>query len=118
MRVAFPTNNLKTISNHTALSRYIAIVEIKNGEIDERIAVKNPVHELVKNSSHEREHPGGMGAGKIIPQILADYGVDVFVAREIGEGMINNLEAMGISVIVSDEKDIEKSINKIIGGLK
>lgn len=118
MRVAFPTNNLKTISNHTALSRYIAIVEIKNGEIGERIAIKNPVHELVKNSSHDGEHPRGMGAGKIIPQILADYGVDVFVAREIGEGMINNLETMGIRVIVSDEREMEKAINKIIGGLK
>jgi len=115
MRIAFPTNNLKTISNHTALSKYIAIVEIENGQIIERIAVKNPIPQMASKIASSEEHGRGLGAGKIIPRILLDYDVDVFIARDIGEGMRENLKYAGIKVIISEEKEIGKILEKIGG---
>ncbi len=114
MRIGFPTNNLKMLSNHTALSKYIGIVEIKNGEITERIAVKNPLPQLA-SAAYSNEEGRGLGAGKIIPQILLDYNVNVFVTSEIGEGMQGNLKYAGIKIILSKEKEIEKIIEKVGG---
>ncbi len=117
MKIAFPTNNLKTLSNHTALSKFIAIICVENGQITERIAVKNPIPQMASGISTSEEQGRGLGAGRIIPQILSNYHVDVFVAREIGEGMRSNLEYAGIRVIVTDEKEIEKILEEI-GGLQ
>ncbi|WP_026939613.1 NifB/NifX family molybdenum-iron cluster-binding protein [Hippea alviniae] len=116
MKVAFPTNNLKKIASHTALSKYLAIVDIGNGEIMERVAVKNPIPEMVKDGMGSEETGRGLGAGRIIPAILSDYGVELFVARDIGEGMRMNLEYAGISVLETEEKEIEKIIESLIRG--
>ncbi len=112
MRIGFPTNNLRTLSNHTALSKYIGIIEIENGQVIERIAIKNPLPRLASGVSSEKEGRG-LGAGKIIPQILLDYNVDVFVASEIGEGMQRNLEYAGIKVVLSKDKELKKIIEKL-----
>ncbi len=113
MRVAFATNNLKTISNHTALSKFIAIVEIKNKEITERIAIKNPIPQTINQPKSKEENHRGLGSGKIIPQILLSYGVDIFLAREIGEGMQRNLDYSGIKVLKTEEKEINKLIKEL-----
>ena len=116
MKVAFPTNNLKTISSHTALSKYLAIVDIENGEIVDRIAVKNPIPEMAKDGAGSEETGRGLGAGRIIPAILSDYAVDLFIARDIGEGMRMNLEYAGIKVLETEEKEIAKIIEGLIRG--
>ncbi len=117
MKIAFPTNNLKILSNHTALSKFIAIIGIENGQITERIAVKNPVPQMASELTTSEEEGRSLGAGRIIPQILLNYHVDVFVAREIGEGMRRNLEYTGIKVVLTEEKEIEKILEEV-GGLK
>ncbi len=113
MKIAFPTNNLKKISKHTSLSKYFAIIELRNGEIKERVALKNPIIELAKQQ-HTQEAHRGPGAGRIIPQILLDYGVNLFICNEIGENMRYNLMQAGIEVKITNETSINEILNKIL----
>lgn len=43
-------------------------------------------------------------------------GVDVVVARGIGEGMRRKLESVGIKIIITDEDGIKEAIEKFVKG--
>ncbi len=114
MIIAIPTNNGKTVSKHVSLSKYITKIEVQNGEIIDRILVENPIPGMIKKSEGSTEGARGLGAGRIIPEIVGN--ADVFVAREIGEGMKRNLTYAGIKVVTTDKSSIEEIINEFKGG--
>ena len=112
MRIAFPSNNQKTIANHIGLAKGFLIVDT---DTDERFYIENPVlkkiHEEgidLKNTEGHR----GLGTGRVIPPLLAEASVDVLVARDFGEGMIKNLALEGINAVESDIKDIEEFLKE------
>ena len=114
MKIAFPTNNQKTISNHIGLAKGFLIVDTNTGE---RFYIENPVLERIHEEGIElkntREGQRGLGTGRVIPPLLAEAGVDVLVARDFGEGMIRNLAIEGIKAIQTDIKDIEEVLNDL-----
>ncbi len=113
MKIAIPTNNDKTISKHTALSKHIAIIEIDNHKIVDKTLRENPIPKMAKDmQSSQREGSKGLGAGRIIPSIVGD--ADIFIAYDIGEGMRRNLESSGIRVIETDKLDIDSAINDFL----
>ncbi len=109
MRIAFPTNNQKTIANHIGLAKGFLIIDTDTGE---KFYIQNPVLERIQeeniNLKNLPEGQRGLGTGRVIPPLLKEAGVDIFVARDFGEGMIRNLEFEGIQAMETDEKDIEK----------
>ncbi|WP_456471101.1 NifB/NifX family molybdenum-iron cluster-binding protein [Caminibacter sp.] len=109
MRIAFPTNNQKTIANHIGLAKGFLIVDTQTGE---KFYIQNPVLERIQeeniNLKNLPEGQRGLGTGRVIPPLLKEAGADIFVARDFGEGMIRNLEFEGIQAVETDEKDIEK----------
>ena len=110
MRVAIPTSDGKNISKHVALSKYFNIYE--NNQLVSQI--QNPLIENIKESVPLHSHNGrGLGAGRIIPSLLARQNVGVFLAREIGEGMRYNLEQSGIKCIETQEKNIDEALKMI-----
>jgi len=117
MRVAFPTNNQKTVSSHIGLVKGFLVVDTVTNE---RFFITNPVMEKIQeehiNLKNLPEENRGFGTGRIIPPLLAEAGVDVLVADEFGEGMIRNLEAEGISYYITDKKDINEILNDIKEG--
>jgi len=113
MRVAFPTNNQKTISKHIGLTKGFLIVDTNSGE---RFYIENPVmkkiqEEHIKLDGDCGEH--GLGTGRVIPPLLKEAGVELFVGREFGEGMLGNLEYFGINTFVTDEKEIETVLSQL-----
>ena len=113
MRIAFPTNNQKTIASHIGLAKGFLIVDTNTGE---KFYIENPImkkiqeeHIDLKNTQGHR----GLGTGRVIPPLLAEAGVDVLVSRDFGEGMIRNLEFEGIRAIETDKKDIEEILSEI-----
>jgi len=112
MKIAFPTNNQRTIVEHIGLSKGFLIIDTKTNE---KTFIENPVikeiqEKQIKLNGDCGEH--GLGTGKVVPPMLKDLDVDLFVAREFGEGMLGNLEYVGIKTLVTDEKDIEEFIKK------
>ena len=114
MKVAFPTNNQKTIANHIGLAKGFLIVDTDTGE---RFYIENPVLQRINEEGidlkNTREGERGLGTGRVIPPLLAEAGVDVLVARDFGEGMVRNLAIEGIKAIQTENKDIEEVLNQI-----
>jgi len=113
MKVAFPTNNQKTIANHIGLAKGFLIVDTNTGE---RFYIENPVlqkiHEENIDLKNREEGHRGLGTGRVIPPLLAEAGVDVLVAKDFGEGMIRNLAREGIKPLQTDIKDIKEFLNE------
>ena len=114
MRIAFPTNNQKTIASHIGLAKGFLIVDT---DTNERFYIENPIMKKIQEEKIDlkdtEEGQRGLGTGRVIPPLLAEAGVDMLVSREFGEGMINNLEFEGIRAIETDKKDIEEVLNQI-----
>ncbi|OSS41505.1 hypothetical protein DESAMIL20_1058 [Desulfurella amilsii] len=111
MKLAVPTSDGKNISKHVALSKFFYIYE-DSKQVDK---IENPLVENLKESSAPlHTHEGrGLGAGRIIPSLIAQKGVEVFLAREIGDGMRANMQRMGIKCIETQEKNIEQALSVI-----
>ena len=112
MKIAIPTNNAKKVSTHTALSKYIAVIEINNHKVVDRTLRSNPVLQMAKGSDIGEEGSRGLGAGRIISELVSD--VDVFIAKDIGSGMRRNLSASGIRVVDTDKQDIKEIIDEFL----
>ncbi|QCI28280.1 NifB/NifX family molybdenum-iron cluster-binding protein [Caminibacter pacificus] len=114
MRVAFPTNNQKTVANHIGLAKGFLIIDTNTGE---KYYIDNPVLKKINEEHIDlKELPEGqrgLGTGRILPALLKEAGVDVLVARDFGEGMIRNLEFEGIRPLLTEEKDIQAVLNDI-----
>ena len=117
MRIAFPTNNQKTLSPHIGLAKGFLVIDTNTNE---RFYITNPVMEKIQeehiNLKDLPEGNRGFGTGRIIPPLLREADVDVLVADEFGEGMANNLEAEGIAFYETEKKDIEEILKDIKEG--
>jgi len=114
MKIAFPTNNKKTVSPHIGLAKGFLIVDTDTGE---EFYISNPVMERIQkehiNLKNMPEGERGLGTGRTVPPMLAEAGVDILVSDEFGEGMLRNLEAEGIMPYVSDKKNIVDIIEEL-----
>ena len=110
MRVAFPTNNQKTISNHIGLAKGFLIVDTDSNE---RFFIENPVLKEIKDNNLNEEGHRGLGTGRIVPILFKKAGVDVFVSREFGEGMMFNLQREGIIPFHTELKNINEALEEI-----
>jgi predicted Fe-Mo cluster-binding NifX family protein len=113
MKIAFPTNNQKTIAGHIGLAKGFLIVDTNTGE---KFYIENPVmkriqEEHIKLNGDCGEH--GLGTGRVVPPLLKEAGVGLFLAKEFGEGMLGNLEYEGIKTLVTDEKDIDTVLSQL-----
>jgi len=114
MRVAFPTNNQRTIAKHIGLAKGFLIIDTNTGE---RFYIENPVLKKVNeeniNLKELPEGQRGLGTGRIVPVILKEAGADVFVAQDFGEGMVKNLAYEGIKPLITDIKDIDEALKHL-----
>ena len=111
MKLAFPTNNQKTIANHIGLAKGFLIIDTNTGE---RFYIENPILQKISEINLKKREEGHrrLGTGRVIPPLLAEAGVDALVAREFGEGMIRNLLIEGIKAIQTDSKNIEEFLKE------
>jgi len=90
MKIAFPTNNQKTIN--------------------EKILIENPVFEKAKKIKAKDCGENALGTGEILPPLLKKYGVEIFYGLKFGEGLLDNLEIYGIKPIITDKKEIKANL--------
>ena len=114
MRIAFPTNNEKTIANHIGLAKKFLVVDTTTGE---KFTITNPViEEITEKHINLKELPEGqrgLGVGRIVPVLLKEAGVDALVAPEFGEGMYWNLQRIGITPIETQIKNIDEFLETL-----
>ncbi|WP_295421995.1 NifB/NifX family molybdenum-iron cluster-binding protein [Sulfurovum sp.] len=115
MRVAFVTNNGRTIAKHIGLAKQIAIYQFPEGALLEM--VENPVMKRVKEEGIQLEKANEgerhLGVGRIIPAFLKEKGVDVFVTNDFGKGVMDNLLAMEITPVVPHSREISEVVEML-----
>ena len=108
MKVAFPTNNKKTINEKIVFSKYILIIDT---DTNEEILIENPVFKEAKNLKEVKDcGENGLETVKILPSILKNYDVKIFYGLKFGEGLLDNLEIFGIKPIITDKKEIKANL--------
>ena len=101
-KVAIPTEDGKTVSEHFGRARYFYITDGKSVKL-----VENP----------HRDHAGGMGKGHRhhghheVVELFRREGVTKVLALHMGEGMKRNLSDAGIEIEIVKETDIEKLVH-------
>jgi predicted Fe-Mo cluster-binding NifX family protein len=110
MKAVFPTNDKKTIAPKIGLAKGFLVKDLKT---DEEIFIENEKIKELKNKKQKLEGDcgeHGFGVGQILPKKLNELGVEIFVAKKFGEGMLDNLEIYNIKTLATDEREIEKII--------
>lgn len=90
IRVAVPTKNKKglegIVSEVFGRTKYFTLVDLEGGSI-ERV-------EVLENPHVEYKH----GTGPLVVKMLADHGVDIAIAQEVGPGASTLLEQNNIEL--------------------
>jgi predicted Fe-Mo cluster-binding NifX family protein len=114
MVVAFPTNNQRTITSHIGLSKGFLIIDTDTNQTK---YIQNPVVEMIKenniNLKNRAEGKRGLGVGRVVSELLVENGVDIFVAKEFGDGIKRNLNRIGIELFQTDTKEIDNILETI-----
>ncbi|HMA69617.1 MAG TPA: NifB/NifX family molybdenum-iron cluster-binding protein [Candidatus Mcinerneyibacterium sp.] len=98
-KIAFPTNDGKTISGHFGRCKHFKVVEIKNDEVVSQKNLETPAHQ-----------PG------LYPKALADAGVDCVIVSGMGRKAVDIFNKNNINVIMGHSGDIDSLIKDYIDG--
>lgn len=121
MKIALATGNYKNVVGHPGRCKGFIVYEIEDGKIISKEERENTFQHGHDHShdhehhSHEHSHDhGGHGTmGKPIAEMLQDC--DYFVAKSMGQGFVNQLQAFNIKpAIVEDVNDAETAALKLV----
>jgi len=123
MKIALATGNYKNVVGHPGRCKGFIIYEIENGKIinkEERENTfrhghdHNHAHEHSHNHDHHNDGYGGHGTlGKPIAEMLQDC--DYFVAKSMGPGFVNQLQAFNIKpAVVDNVNDAETAALQLV----
>ncbi len=135
MKVAFVTEDGKTISEHFGRAPYFQVITVEDGQVLNREMREKPFHHIgdedarqydtggqeanVNHLHQQQEHHHGLGpeAGKRRKK-MADVISDctVVVSRGMGRPMYEALMEDNIRPIVTDMPDIEQALQMFIEG--
>ncbi len=137
MRIAYPSKDGVHIWGHPGRAEYIVIVTVEGDKIVQREVLPNTVkhHEkgegrLPKDITENRNRPEKIIIGqepiqkeKGEPRRKENLwailkGVDMFITRSCGEGFKRNLQSLGINLVLTKEKDIEKFVQDYLTEVK
>ena len=110
MRIAVPSTGKRKLSNRISESfsktPEFTIVTVEKNQIKNAEIVENP------GNTPER------GAGPLAARALKDNNVDVLLTVEIGPGASTILEAMGIKIVlVEQRKTVKELVEDYLGSL-
>ncbi len=107
MKIAFPTNDRKTIAKRTGRCKEFAIVDLKTDEVKYNYILNTHEHEHShgKNEEHEHSHND-------IIQLLK--GIDLLIVVNVGKYMKRDLDNSKIEYKQVKEIEIEDIIKEYI----
>jgi predicted Fe-Mo cluster-binding NifX family protein len=124
MKIAFITDDEKTISQHFGRAQYYLILDVKNGIIVSRELREKFGHKHY--SSEGLRHEGHLGSGldaashskhQQMAQTISDC--DVLICGGMGRGAYQSMQTIGIKPIVTDVLEIETALQLFLeGGLR
>ncbi len=121
IKIAFPTNDKKTIFPHIGRAKGFLIVEVLDGKVVREDYVPNTFTgggKSCESESHHHTHsqncsPFSKRHNEITEKLA---GVTTVIARGMGPGIQIRLQSAGIKPVITPEKDIDSAITKFIEG--
>ena len=98
-KISFPTSDKVTVDGHFGHTREFVIYTVKENVIEEVIYITPPAHQ-----------PG------VLPQFLAENGVDVIITGGMGQMAIDLFQRHGIDVVLGAVGSIDVNLNEYLGG--
>lgn len=119
-KVAFVTDDGKTISCHFGRAKYYEVIIIENGEIKQRERRDNPVHHISHDKDAHNEHHGhgwnrpSHEKHQMMSKNISDC--QIVVTRGMGNGAYQHLLESNIQPIITNTATIEEAVVEIING--
>ncbi|NPA88544.1 NifB/NifX family molybdenum-iron cluster-binding protein [Caminibacter pacificus] len=116
MKIALPTNDKKTLAPRIGMAKGFLVIDTDTNETTyiQNEALKEYIKEHKKLHGDCGEH--GLGVGQVLPKKLKELGVEIFVAKFFGEGMLGNLDLYQIKTYVSKKHKIKDVIEEVLNG--
>jgi len=96
MRIAVPTDDKETVSEHFGRARYFAVYELKGGKIASKQILENPFQR------HGRGEHGGL------LNFLKDF--DEIICYNMGMRMQRDLQKLNVAVSITDKRKLSDII--------
>jgi predicted Fe-Mo cluster-binding NifX family protein len=121
MKIAFITDDGKTISRHFGRAPYYLVLDIKNGQEVNRELRDKLGH--AHYSSEAQRHEGQLGSGmdsashskhQEMAKSISDC--DVLICGGMGRGAYQSMQTEGIKPVVTDLEDIEIALQNYLEG--
>jgi predicted Fe-Mo cluster-binding NifX family protein len=115
MKIAFITDDGKTISQHFGRASHYLVVKVAEGQVIEREMREKLGHKQYAQDHHEPNHTQGSGmdsASHQKHQQMADAisDCDVLICGGMGRGAYQSMQSLGVRPIVTDLIDIDKAL--------
>lgn len=121
MKVAFITDDGKTISRHFGRAAYYLVIEVEDGEVLGREMREKMGHtHFVSQDSHQ-DHGGEHGTSpeshtKHLSMAETISDCKALICGGMGRGAYQSMEAIGITPIVTQMSDIEAALLAYLEG--
>jgi predicted Fe-Mo cluster-binding NifX family protein len=113
MKAAFPTNDKKNLAPRVGMAKGFLIVDLR---LNESEFIDNPViKSVIEKKEKLKGNCGefGLNTGQIVPNLLKEKEVDIFVGKKIGEGMDGNLDYLGIKTFITKKRKISEIMEEL-----
>jgi len=121
MKIAFITNDGKTISQHFGRASHYLVVDVEDGEIKNKELREKMGHNQFAHSDEHHDHTQGSGMDKashskhnLMAKAISDC--DVLICGGMGRGAYISMQSFDITPLVTDYKDIEKALQVYLAG--
>lgn len=115
MKIAVVTDDSQTISQHFGRARKYAILTVKNGQVIER-QVKDRVHHDHAGHADDPLHAGGHHNHDHAAMLDPIADCQVLLARGMGTGAHQAIQARGIQPIITDIANIDQAVAAFLSG--
>lgn len=126
MKIAFVSEDAKTISQHFGRAPFYVVVTVENGQVVSRELREKLGHaQFAGQHGHHEEHGYSVGQGHGFDRASQDRHARmanaiadcaVLVARGMGAGAYENMRQAGIRPIITDIPTIDEAVQAFIMG--
>ncbi len=123
LKIAFITDDGKTISRHFGRAGHYLVIEIEDGkEISRKMRDKmGHSHFSQQEEQHDHNAGGGSGMGaeshgKHVSMAEAISDCQTLVCGGMGRGAYQSMETVGITPVVTQELEIDKALAEYLKG--
>jgi predicted Fe-Mo cluster-binding NifX family protein len=111
LKIAFPTDDGETISQHLGQARFFQVITLDNEVVQTSERRDKPSH---SHQDHSHEQESGVHPGQQIIETIRDC--QVLIAGGMGQPMYNRAVSSGLQVYLTREKRIEGALEAYLQG--